>query len=140
MNRADRGAGQIVEREVAVGDGVDRVGRRPVEAELGRGHRPVDREAGARQCGGTQRAFVQPSARVGKARAVAPEHLDIGQEMVTERDRLRRLQVRETRHHRGGMLPCQPEQHSLQLHQQRVGAIHRVADPQLEVRRDLVVA
>ena len=64
-------AEQIIEREVAVGDGVERVGRRPVEAERHRGRLAVDREAGAGQRRGTERAFVHPCPGVGEARAVA---------------------------------------------------------------------
>ena len=62
---------QIIEREVAVGDGIERVGAGPVEAQSGGGGVAVDREAGAGEGGGAERAFVQPLAGVGEARAVA---------------------------------------------------------------------
>ena len=60
--------------------------------------------------------------------------------MVAEGHRLRRLQMGEARHHRAGMPPGQPQQHALQRLQPRVGPVHGVADPELEVGRDLVVA
>ena len=62
---------QIVEREVAVGDGVERVGAGPVEAQSGGGGVAIDRKAGAGQRRGAERALVEPRARVGEARAVA---------------------------------------------------------------------
>ncbi len=51
-----------------------------------------------------ERAFVQPGAGIGEAAAVAPEHLDVGQQMVAEGDRLGRLQMGEARHHERGVL------------------------------------
>ena len=104
VHRGDRRRRQEFQREVAVGHGVERVGRRPVEAERLGGHVAVDRKRGAGERGGAERAFVQPLARVGKAAAVARRHLDIGQQMMAEGHRLRRLQMGEARHHRAGML------------------------------------
>ena len=46
----------------------------------------------------------EPLARIGKPAAVARRHLDIGQQMMAERDRLRGLQMGEARHHGAGML------------------------------------
>ena len=59
---------------------------------------PVDRERRAGQRGRAQRALVQPLAGVGEPAAVAREHLDVGQQMMAEGDRLGRLQMREARH------------------------------------------
>ena len=85
-------AASVSEREVAVGDGVERVGGGPVEAQrLGR-HVPVDRERRAGERGRAQGALVEPRARIGEPAAVAGEHLDVSQEMVAEGDGLRRLQ------------------------------------------------
>ena len=63
----DRRRGQRLQHEVAVGDGVERVGRRPVEAERLGGHVPVDGKRGAGQRGGAQRALVEPRAGIGEA-------------------------------------------------------------------------
>ena len=64
--------GQRLQREIAVGDAVERVGGRPVEAErLGR-HVPVDRERGAGQRRRAERAFVERGGghrRSGRGRA-----------------------------------------------------------------------
>ena len=50
-----------------------------------------------------ERAFVEPLPRIGEAAAVAAEHLDIGEQMMAEGDRLRRLQMGEARHDGRGM-------------------------------------
>ena len=72
MHGRDGSRGQRLEREVAVRHGVERVGRRPVEAQrLGR-HVPVDGKRRAGQRGGTQRALVEPRAghrQAGRGRA-----------------------------------------------------------------------
>ena len=59
---------------------------------------PVDREGRAGERRRAERAFVEPRARVGEAAAVARQHLDIGEQMVAEGDRLRRLQMGEAGH------------------------------------------
>ena len=82
MARRDRPRAQCLKRKVAVGDAVERIGGRPVEAEGLGGHVAVDREGGAGQRRAAQRTFVEAPARVGEAPRVAPEHLDIGHEMM----------------------------------------------------------
>ena len=67
MDGADRGGRQRLEREIAVGDAVERIGRRPVEAERLRGGVAVDRKRGAGQRRGAERAFVQPRARIRRS-------------------------------------------------------------------------
>ena len=79
MRAGERSGGEKLDREIAVGDGVERIGGGPVEAERGGGRVAVDREGGAGERGGAERAFVEPTPAIGEAAAVAPEHLDIGQ-------------------------------------------------------------
>ena len=57
--------------------------------------------------------------RIGEAPAVAPEHLDVGQQMMAEGHRLRRLQVRESRHHRVGMRLGLVDERELQAGERR---------------------
>ena len=140
MDPGDRGGGQELEREVAIGHGVDRVRGRPVEPERGRGRQAIDREAGAGKRRRAERAFVQPRPGVGHAAAVAPEHLDIGEEMMAERHRLRRLQVGEPGHDRIRVLLGALEQRRLQLLEQAIALVEGVAHPHANVGRDLVVA
>ena len=75
-----------------------------------------------------------------KPAAVAPEHLDIGQQMMAEGDGLRRLQMREARHDGGGIFLGAVDQRGLQVAQHRLQPVDRVAHPQPEIERDLVVA
>ncbi len=69
----------------------------------------VDREGGAGQRGGAQRQAVDALAAVGHALGVAAEHLDVGQHVVAEGDRLRDLHVGEAGHDGVGMLFGQVE-------------------------------
>ena len=100
----------------------------------------VDRKRGAGQRGGAERAFVEAAAAIGEAAAVAPDHLDIGQEMMTEGDRLGDLQMGEAGHHRVGMRLGLVDQRGLQLTHRRVEAVDGAAHPQPEIGRDLIVA
>ena len=136
----DRRGGERLEREVAVGDAVERIGGRPVEAERLGGHVAVDRERGSGERRRAKRTFVEALARVPETPRVARQHLDIGHEMMAEGDRLRRLQMGEARHDNcraferaGGERPLQPSD----LDEDRVD---RVAHPEAEIDRDLVVA
>ena len=59
---------------------------------------PVDWERGAGKGRGTKGRLVHALAGIGEASPVPARHLDISEQMVTERDRLRGLQMREPRH------------------------------------------
>ena len=104
MHRRDRGRRQRLHREVAVRDRIERVRHRPVEAERLGGHVTIERKRRARKRGGAERTFVQPLARIGKAAAIARRHLDIGEQVMAERHRLRGLQMGEAGHDGVGML------------------------------------
>ena len=95
VHRRDRGGGQRLQDEVAVGDRVERVRHRPLEPERLGGHVAVDRERGTGQRRGAERGLVRPLARIGEPAAVAPRHLHIGQKMMSECYRLRGLQMGE---------------------------------------------
>ena len=60
--------------------------------------------------------------------------------MVTERHRLRGLQVGEAGHHRVGMLLRPRQQRVLQRDKRHADLVDRIAHPQAKVGRDLVVA
>ena len=77
---------------------------------------------------------------IGEAAAVAPDHLDIGQQVVAEGHRLRRLQMREAGHHGGGVRLGLVDQRRLQVGERRRRGVDRVAHPQAEIGRHLVVA
>ncbi len=84
---------EVVEREVAVGDGVDRVRGDLAEAQLACDLAAVGVEVDPRE---RPRAEGKTPGLVlgeGKARAVAREHPEVGQQVVTQIHRLRALQV-----------------------------------------------
>ena len=60
--------------------------------------------------------------------------------MVAERDGLRRLQVREPRHHRCRMFESFFGERALVCGQRCVNFVDRVADPEPEIGRNLIVA
>ena len=141
VHHDERGAGGELDREVAVGDRVQRVRRDVLEAQLARDPLAVDREGGAGERRRAQRQHVHAPAAVGEPRAVALEHRRVGEQVVAEGDRLRDLQVREAGHHqrRRGAPPARaaPARARRRL---RVDLVDLVAQPQAHVGGDLVVA
>ena len=136
----DRRGGERLQREVAVRHRVERVGGRTVEAQRLGGRMPVDREGGAGERGGPQRTLVEPRARIGKATTVAGEHLDVGEEVMTEGHGLRRLQVREARHDEIVARLGLARERQLQAGERGIGLVDPVAHVEPEVGRHLVVA
>ena len=76
----------------------------------------------------------------GHALGIARKHLDIGQQVVAEADRLRHLQVGEAGHDDVGIGVGGLDQRALQFGQQAADRADLVAQPQPHVGRDLVVA
>jgi hypothetical protein len=131
---------QRLQNEIAVGDGIERIRRRPRKAERFGRHRAIDRKGRAGERRGAERAFVEPLARIGEAAAVARRHLDISQQMMAEGHRLRRLQMREARHHGRRVIERLHGERPLIIRERSVDAVDRIADPQPEVGGDLIVA
>ena len=140
VHGADAGGREEFEREVAVGDAVERVGGGAVEAQGAGRHVAVDGEGGSGEGGGPQGAFVHAVAGVGKARAVARQHLDIGQHVVAPGDGLGHLQMGEAGHDPVGALFGLSEEGPHQGGQAKDRRVALVADPKAEVGGDLVVA
>src|SRR5262249_60602978 len=95
------------------------------------------RRAGERA--GAERAFVKTCPCIGKAAAVARCHFHIGEEMMAERHRLRRLQMRQAWHYRRGVVERLARERALIGGERAVDLIDRVADPEPEIGRDLIV-
>ena len=131
---------QIFDGEITVTDAVKRIGGGAVKAECLRRHIAVDREPCPGQCGTAQRTAVQPRTRIGKAAPIARKHLDISHQMMAERHGLRALQMRKARHHGVGMVSGAGQQRVGQRNQPRIGRVNRIAHPQAEIGRDLIVA
>ena len=94
-----------VEEEVAVGGGVERVGRWPVEAEFVCSDGAVEREGGAGDGSGAEGAEVHAGAGVGEAAEVALKHADVREQPVRDEDGLGALQVGVSGHDgRAGLL------------------------------------
>ncbi len=92
-----RGRVEVVEREVAIGDRIDRVAHRV------RRRRERQRRAGERA--GTERRRCRLRGREREPRAVALEHLDPREQVVADRHRLRPLQMGVPGHRRLRPLP-----------------------------------
>ena len=129
-----------VEREVPVADRVQRVAARRREAQQLRRVLPVQRIARAGQRAGAQRRVVGTRARVGQPQPVPPQHLVPGQQVVAQGHRLRRLQVREARHHGVRLRLGARHQRLLQPQHGGVQLLLRGARVQPQVGRHLVVA
>ena len=123
-----------------VADGVEGVGGGAVEAEGFGGHVAVDGEAGAGQGGAAEGAFVHAGAGVAQAGAVAGQHLDIGEHVMTEGDGLRRLEVGEAGHGVGGEFGGAVGEGAHDVGDLGIKAVDGVADPEAEIGGDLVVA
>ena len=100
----------------------------------------IDGKGGAGKRRSAERAFVQPPPRVPEAAAVAGGHFDIGQQMVAECHRLRRLQMGKAGHHGCGMGQRLPRKRLLVFGQRDIDGIDGGANPKPEIGRHLVVA
>jgi hypothetical protein len=140
MDHGKRGTGAELDREVAIRHGVERVRADPLETQLAGDARTVDRKRGAGQGGGAQGEKVHAATAIREARAVAFEHLEVSEQMMSEGDRLGHLKMRESRHHGGDVLFRLVEERPLNLGHEIGDLVDRVAQPQPQIRRDLVVA
>ena len=100
VHHRDCRAGLKLEHEIAIGDGVDTVGRCHLEAELSRRVVSVDRIRHAGQGAAAERPDVEAGVAGPEALLVALKHLEVGQEVMREQNRLGALQVRVARHDR----------------------------------------
>ena len=106
MHEDQRGGGRELDGEIAIGHRVERVFAERLEAEFLRHALAVNRKRGAGQRRGAQRQAVDAPPAVGKALPVALEHLEVGEQVVSEGDRLGHLHVREARHYQRRVLFC----------------------------------
>src|SRR2546425_13025183 len=86
--------------EVTIGDGVDAVAELARKAELAGGGGGVDRIRDAREGARAQRRCPCALSRLRDPEAVAPKCLDVGEEVMGERDDLSSLQMRVPGHDR----------------------------------------
>ena len=140
MDHPEGHRGQDLDHEIAIADGIQRVGAGPVEAQLGGRRLAVERVAGAGQGARPERRHVEPAAGVGQPAAVALEHLDVGQQVVPEQDRLGRLDMGGPGQDGLALAFGQPDQGPLHRHDCRVQLGQGPARPEAQIGGHLVVA
>ncbi len=133
-------AAERLQGEVAIGDGIERIRRGPVEAERLRGGVAIEIERRAGDRARAERALIEPLARIGEPAAVPRRHFDIGEQVMAEGDRLGRLHMGEAGHHRVGVRLRLLGERVLKVPQCGFQIVDGVAYPQPEVGGDLVVA
>ncbi len=131
---------QHLDDEVAVRDGIERVARDAIEAELGGGRLAVERVARAGERARAERRHVDPPPRVGEPAAVALQHLDVGEQVMGEQDGLRGLDVGRAGQDRLALALREIDEGDLERHEPRIEAVDRPSRPEAQVRGDLVVA
>ena len=140
MGRAGGGGGEVVEHEVAIGDGVDRVRRDRGEAELGGQQPAVGVEVHAGQRARAERQLLGRAEHELEAPGVAAEHPEVGEQVVREVDGLGALEVRVAGHRPVEVALGEVDQRRLQRAQAVERAERVRAREQREVGRHLVVA
>ena len=140
MKRALARSHQVIEREITVGHGIETITGRLREAEGACRHVAIDIEPRSGQCCRAERTFIHPYQGIGKARAITDQHFEIGEQMMSQGHRLRRLQMRESGHDAIGMLFGSADQRGKQGIDTRNGALHGAAHPHAEIGRHLIVA
>ena len=140
VDHRERHRCQHLDHEVPVRDGVERVGRHAVEAELRRGGLAVQRVSRAGQRTGSQGRDVEPAAGIEEAAAIPLEHLDVRQQVMGEQHRLGRLDVGRAGQHGVPLALGEVHQRPLQADDPRDEPVHGPPGPQPEVGGHLVVA
>src|SRR5690348_13662968 len=99
MHCAERGGSEKIDHEVAVRDRVEAVVADAPEAKLACDRNAIDRQRGARQRSRAERHHVRALERLGKTVAVTREHLDVSGQVMSQRYRLRALEMSVAGHH-----------------------------------------
>ena len=140
MGAGDRREGQEFQREIPVGDRIERIAGRLAKAKGGRRLMAIDRKAGSGERGRAEGAFVHPSKRVAATAEIARRHLGIGEAMMAEGDGLGDLKMGEARHHRIGMGLGLVDEGCDELEKPGLEALERRLHMEPEVDGDLIVA
>ena len=140
MGGADGRRVEVVEDEVAVGHGVDRVRGRLREPEPVRVGLAVDLPVEAGQRAGSERHGIGRRAGGLESLRVALEHPEVGEQMVSQIHGLGALEVGVARHSPIGMGLREVQQARHQRRDQLPRTGRPVSHEQRQVGRDLVVA
>ena len=114
---SDGGRSEL-DREVAIGNRVERVRAQRLEAELAGDPLAVDRERRSGERRAAERQAVDAPADIRQPLEVPRQHRVVRHQVMAERHRLRDLQVREARHDRVAVLVRQVEQRVAQRQDQ----------------------
>ncbi len=140
MHHDQGGGGREFDREIAIGNGVEGIGSKRLEAELLGNPLPIDRIAGAGERSAAQGQAVDPTPAIAEAFGVAGQHRFVGEQVMAEGHRLGNLQVGQARHDRGSVLLREVDERDPKRAQAHDQCIDGTAQPQPRVGRDLVVA
>src|SRR5439155_11167103 len=125
--------------EVTIGDGVDAVAELARTAELARRGGGVDRIRDAREGARAQRRRPRTLSGLRDPRAVASKCLDVGQEVMRERDDLRSLQMRVPGHDRLDLVHGAFDQRASEIGDRIVQSRKAVDGEEAQIEGDLVV-
>ena len=100
----------------------------------------VERQRGAGNRAAAERADVHARVAVPKPLAIALEHLDVGEQMVREINRLRALQMRVAGNEHVGIFLAERDERALQAGDFAEQHDDFIAQPEPHVEGDLVVA
>ena len=127
--------------EVAIGDGVEAVVRRPArEPQRGGRVRAIDRQPGSRQRARAERRLPRAPFGVDEAPTIAPQHLGVGHQVMAERHHLRALQVRVAGEQRGRVRARLPAERQPRAIDRRHDLDRRAPRVEAQVGRHLIVA
>ncbi len=140
MHAEEPGGIQVLEREVAVAHGVERVQGDARESEPRGERRAVVTQGRPRHRAGSERQAVRGLARLGEPLLVARERFDVREPPVREPHGLRGLQVRVGRAREIAGAARLADERPLQLAHALDRAVAELHDVHAEERRDLVVA
>ena len=142
MDHREGGGGLELRDEIAVGDGVEAVGRDRGKSQIPRDGDAVERKSRSGAGARAERRDGRAAAAVRQPREVPQQHLGVGVERVREKNRLRGARVGAGRHDDAlGERHLRPiEERETQAAQRLLGARGRFERPEAQIQSDLVVA
>ena len=133
---------KVIEREIPVGYGIETVGRRRRRSPAPAPSCPCRWESRCRPSAAEPSGHWLSLARLHRRRRERSResHFEIGHQVVAQSHRLGGLEMGEAGHDRVGMLASACHQRLLQRFKSVIGLVYRIAHPQPEIGRHLIVA
>ena len=140
MHRGERARVRELRDEVAIGDGVDAVAERPGELQLFRDGGGIDRIRHAGERAGAERRDRRARSRASAIRARSRRRsLDVREQVMRERDRLRALEVRVAGQHGVDLGLGALDERQRERFRRTIKVVEQLDDEQAQVERDLIV-